>query len=270
MLRYCLGSERFLSKILSIVDQGLRRHLKIGEAELSLVEGLRLIEFVTVLSTDLVSVQVLLCLPGSSIEEVHSLVEARCGHSSLASLRWLHCVVMINTALVRNHLTQVAAGLKSWVREAFSCSCGHLVVPHTGVGDGQGRLAISIMNGMHRAVSPWKSRSVEPIKRREMLFLRILYCYLPSCGERVRLIIKALSSEASTGQLSVRESKLIVLGLVSWHVPLISWDVEVLLRNWSTLKSISFSHRFLKDLPSRAGFDDLPCCSCHCSWCDTC
>jgi hypothetical protein len=138
------------------------------------------------------------------------------------------------------------------------------------VGDGQGRLAISIMNGMHRAVSPWKSRSVEPIKRREMLFLRILYCYLPSCGERVRLIIKALSSEASTGQLSVRESKLIVLGLVSWHVPLISWDVEVLLRNWSTLKSISFSHRFLKDLPSRAGFDDLPCCSCHCSWCDTC
>jgi len=129
------------------------------------VEGLRLIEFVTVLSTNLVSVQVLLCLPGSAIEEVHSCVEARGGHGSLASLGWLHCVVMINSALVRNHLTQVAAGLESRVGEALSCSCGHLVVPHTGVGDGKGRLAISIMNGMHCTVSPWESRSVEPKHR---------------------------------------------------------------------------------------------------------
>ena len=49
------------------------------------------------------------------------------------------------------------------------------------------------------------------------------------------LSVESLLGIAPAGQSSVGEAEVIVLWFVSWDVPLIPGDVEVLLCNWSTL-----------------------------------
>ena len=87
-------------------------------------------------------------------------------------------------------------------------------------------LAVPIMDGMHSAVILGDLGSIEP-----------------SRCERVWLLIEACLSKASSCQLGESQSELVVFGLVSWDVPLVAWDVEVLLANWSTLHiRISFEN----------------------------
>lgn len=59
---------------------------------------------------------------------------------------------------------------------------------------------------------------------------------LPSCSEGVAEVVKSLLGVAASCQLSVGEAQVIVLGLVSWYVALVAWDVEVLLCHRSALK----------------------------------
>ncbi len=79
------------------------------------MEGLGLVEAVAILSSNLVSVKILLGLPGGTIEEVHSSVETTGCDCGFASLGRLHGVIKVDAALVRDLLAQVIAGLESGV-----------------------------------------------------------------------------------------------------------------------------------------------------------
>lgn len=92
-LCYCsskLDSASGLEGLFSVVDKGLLGNLEAGNSQVTLVERLGLIELVAVLSAHLVSVQVLLSLPGRAIEEVHGGVETTSCDGSLASLGRFH------------------------------------------------------------------------------------------------------------------------------------------------------------------------------------
>ncbi len=116
---------------------------------MALVEGLRLVEAVAVLSTHLICVQVLLSLPCCSIKEVHGSIESTGSDTSLASLGGFHGVVMIKTALVGDFLAEVIARLEAGVREGLSCRCCQLVYVHTRVGNRECGFAIPIVDCVH-------------------------------------------------------------------------------------------------------------------------
>lgn len=84
----------------AIVYERLLGHLEAGDAQVTLVERLGLIETVAVLSAHLICVQVTLSLPGCTIKEVHRSIETTGCHGCLASLGRLHRDIMVETTLV--------------------------------------------------------------------------------------------------------------------------------------------------------------------------
>ncbi len=116
---------------------------------MALVEGLRLVVAVAVLSSHLIRVQVLLSLPCCTIKEVHGSIESTSSDTSLASLGRFHGVVMIDTALVGDFLAEVIARLEAGVREGLSCSCCQLVCVHARMGNRERGFAIPIVDCVH-------------------------------------------------------------------------------------------------------------------------
>lgn len=92
-LCYCsskLYGASGLEGLFSVIDEGLFRNLETGDSQVTLVEGLWLVELVAILSADLVSVQVLLSLPSSAVEEVHGCVETTGCDGGIARLGRFH------------------------------------------------------------------------------------------------------------------------------------------------------------------------------------
>jgi hypothetical protein len=92
-LCYCssnLDCASGLEGLFSVIDEGLFRNLETGNSQMTLVEGLWLVELVAILSTHLVSVQVLLSLPSGTVKEVHGCVETTCCDCSLTCLGRFH------------------------------------------------------------------------------------------------------------------------------------------------------------------------------------
>lgn len=151
-LCYCsskLYGASGLEGLFSVIDEGLFRNLETGDSQVTLVEGLWLIELVAILSAHLVSVQVLLSLPCSAVEEVHGRVETTGCDGGIARLGRFHRVVMIKATLVCDLLAEVVPGLEARVREGLSGSGCHLCVVDAGVRQGKGGLAIAIVDGVH-------------------------------------------------------------------------------------------------------------------------
>ena len=151
-LCYCsskLYGASGLEGLFSVIDEGFFRNLETGDSQMTLVEGLWLVELVAIFSAHLVSVQVLLSLPSRAVEEVHGCVETTCGDSSLACLGRFHRVVMVKATLVSDLLTEVVPGLETRVREGLSRSGRHLSIVDTRVRQGKGSLAIAIVDGVH-------------------------------------------------------------------------------------------------------------------------
>jgi hypothetical protein len=138
-----------LEGLFSVIYEGLFRDLEAGDSQVTLVEGLRLIELVAILGAYLVSVQVLLSLPGRAVEEVHGRVEATGCDGGIARLRRLHRVVMVEATLVGDLLAQVIPRLEAGVREGLSGSGRHLRVVDARVRQGEGGLAVAIVDGVH-------------------------------------------------------------------------------------------------------------------------
>jgi len=92
-------------RLFVVVDQDLLRDLEASNSEVHLVEGLRLVKSIAVLSAHLVSMQVLLGSPGCAIEEVHGSVEPTCSDCSLTLERWLHRGIKVDAIHVGNLLS---------------------------------------------------------------------------------------------------------------------------------------------------------------------
>lgn len=134
------------------------------------MERLSLVKAVAVLGADHVSVEVLLCSPGGSVEEVHRSSEARGSHCALA-LGWkLHGVIMVDALVhIGDLLTEVVPRLEAGVAEGLSCcSGGHLGVPDARVSNGKGGLAVAIVDGVHSAIGTGDLGCVESIQRLRM------------------------------------------------------------------------------------------------------
>ncbi len=125
------------------------------------MEWLGLVEAVAILSSNLVSVKILLGLPGGTIEEVHGSVETTSSDCGLARLGRLHGVIKVDAALVRDLLAQVITGLESGVREGLSGSGGHLLIPDAGVSHRQRGLTIAVVNSVHGIVILWNACGIE-------------------------------------------------------------------------------------------------------------
>ncbi len=137
---------------LLVVDEDLLGNLEAGMSEMNLVERLGWVESIAVLCADHVSVEVLLSLPGGTIEEVHGRSESASCHGSETLNRYLHAVVVINLVHVGNLLAQVVSRLESRVRESFSsCSC-YLSVPYARMIHWNGTFSILVLNAMHSRV----------------------------------------------------------------------------------------------------------------------
>ncbi len=163
MLNSASGSScSELEGLFTIVNEGFHGHLEAGNAQVALVEGLVLVVPITVLSSHLIRVQVLLSLPGGTVEEIHRRVETTGCNRGLASLRGLHRDVMIETTLVCDLLSEVVSGLEPRIGKGLSGGRGHLGIVDAGVRDGQCGLAITVVNGVHGAVSAGNARSIEP------------------------------------------------------------------------------------------------------------
>lgn len=142
-----------LEGLFTIVDEGLLGDLEARNSQMTLVEGLRLVEAVAVLCSHLIRMQVILSLPCCAIEEVHGGVEATCGDCGLAGLRRLHGVVVVEAALVGDLLAEVVAGLEPRIREGFSRRRGRQGVVHARVRRGECRLTVTIVDRVHRRIS---------------------------------------------------------------------------------------------------------------------
>lgn len=150
-----------LEWLLTVIDKDLLGDLEARNSQVTLLEGLRLVVPVSILSAHLIRVQVLLSLPCGPIKEVHGCIETTCSDCGLACLRGLHRVVMVEATLVSDILEEVVAGLEPGVRERLSCRRGHFCVMHARVCHWQCRLTITIVDRVHRRVSPWDAFSVE-------------------------------------------------------------------------------------------------------------
>jgi hypothetical protein len=123
----------------------------------ALVEGLGLIEPVAILSSNLVSVKVLLGLPSGTVEEIHGSVETAGCHCGLTSLGWLHRIIEIDATLVRDFLTQVVAWLESGVGEGLSGCGSHFVIPDARMCHWESSLSVTIVDRMHGIVILWNA-----------------------------------------------------------------------------------------------------------------
>lgn len=134
-------------------------------SEVHLMEGLGLVEPVAVLGADHVGVEIFLRLPRGAIEEVHGRAETTSHGGSRAGSRSLHPIVEVDHGRVHvaDPVSQVHSLLESRVRECLSGSGGGLGVPDAGVRDGEGRLAVAVVDRVPGAVSARDLRSVEPI-----------------------------------------------------------------------------------------------------------
>lgn len=150
-----------LEWLLTVIDKSLLGDLEARNPQVTLVEGLRLVVPVAILRAHLIRVQVLLSLPCGPIEEVHGRVEPTGGDCGLACLRRLHRVVMVEATLVSDLLAEVVAGLEPRVRERLSCRRGHLCVVHARVCHWQRCLTVTIVDRVHRRVSPWDACRIE-------------------------------------------------------------------------------------------------------------
>lgn len=135
-----------------VVNENLLWYLIACLSKVNLVEWLRRIELVAVLSANHVCVQVLLSLPCRSVEEIHGCCETTCSYMTLALGRQFKRVVKVHVVHVWDLLAKVGSWLESWVGEGLSGCGGWSSVPQTRMGHWESPFTIAIVDGLQSGI----------------------------------------------------------------------------------------------------------------------